>query len=551
MAAAHTAPPGSMLFAAGEARLAALDALARPLWLSGLTHTQGALENRLGMLAQLQDGLVAGQLPEAADWHWPPPAIAAPVSQAMKRLQLAPLCQGQAQLGDTVLLSLLFHLDFITHYQDRGASAAHAIQMAVNAFADEWQERSGQIDELTQVFGLLPEDAKNNRWDALRGLLQSSGWQEVLRVHRLLASLPGLARIVRELGRVRATDEPDARSQTPVQVVDHAVAQHTQSRTVRVPDMPGQTRGIHRSDRIARMLPSEAMLLGHPKLRLLWHARRAERTLLSYEDDDRMSEVRQHQSLVNQPRPGVQPATKAVAGPFLLCVDTSGSMQGGAEAIAKAVVLEAMRTAHAHQRACHVFAFGGTDEIVELELSLDTAGIARLTDFLGQAFRGGTDICGPLERVIAKMEEARWQRADLLIATDGEFGATPEVAARLDAVKQTLGLRVQGVLIGDRETLGLMEVCDSIYAVRDWRRFGGQQVESPVHTPQLTALYFPAALRNAENRAATVTGDAASAAVRAGLLRGTPSPSPSTASTPHAALPTGGAAAPSQPPNQP
>lgn len=532
--AAPPAPP-SLLFAAAEAQLAALDALPRPMWLGGLTHTQGVLEPRLVQLAQLRDALAAGHLPDAATWPWPAPAIAAPLAQAMTRLQLAALCKDQLQLGDTVLMSLLFHLDFITHYQDRGASPAQAIRMAVDAFASEWQERSGQIDELTQVFGLLPEDAKNSRWDALRGLLQSSGWQEVLRVHRMLEALPGLSRIVRELGRLRATDEPDARSQTPVLVMDQAVAQHEQSRTVRVPDMPGQTRGIHRSDRIARMLPSEAMLLGHPKLRLLWHARRAERTLLSYEDDDRMSEVRLHQAPVQQPRAGTQPATKAVAGPFLLCVDTSGSMQGGAEAVAKAVVLEAMRTAHAHQRACHVFAFGGTDEVLELELSLDTAGIGRLTDFLGQAFRGGTDICGPLERVLAKMEEARWQRADLLIATDGEFGATPEVAARLDAVKQALGLRVQGVLIGDRETLGLMEVCDSIYAVRDWRRFGGVQVESPVHTPQLTALYFPAALRNAENRAATVSGDAASAAVRAGLLRGTPpsaGPAPSAAPVP-------------------
>jgi hypothetical protein len=86
-----------------------------------------------------------------------------------------------------------------------------------------------------------------------------------------------------------------------------------------------------------------------------------------------------------------------------------------------------------------------------------------------------------------------------------------------------LGLRVQGVLIGDRETLGLLEVCDHIFSVRDWRRFGGQQVDSPVHTPALTALYFPGALRNAENRAATVSGDALSSAVRDGLLRGTPS----------------------------
>jgi hypothetical protein len=81
---------------------------------------------------------------------------------------------------------------------------------------------------------------------------------------------------------------------------------------------------------------------------------------------------------------------------------------------------------------------------------------------------------------------------------------------------------VQGVLIGDRETLGMMEVCDRIYAVRNWRRFGGADVESPVHTPALTATYFPGALRNAESRAATVTADAATAAALAGLLRGTP-----------------------------
>jgi uncharacterized protein with von Willebrand factor type A (vWA) domain len=514
--------PPPRLFEAAEERLAALDLLARPLWLGGLTHSQGTLEPRLQALHVVREGLLAGQRAHAAHWQWPPGPIAQPLAETLNTLDLQRFCQDQAQLCDTVLLSILFHLDFIVDYQDRGASAAQATAMALDALAQDWRERSGQMDELIQVFGLLPEDAKHSRWDQLRGLLRSSGWQEVLRIHRLLESLPALAKIIQELGRSRATDMPDARTQATVAVLDTAVAHKAQARTVRVPDMPGETRGIHRSDRIARMLPSEAMLLGHPRLRLLWHARRAERTLLSYEDDDHLSEMRQQQSVVQQPRPGPQPAMRAIAGPLLLCVDTSGSMQGGAEAVAKAVVLEAMRSAHASQRACHVFAFGGDGEVVELELGLHSDGIERLSDFLGQAFRGGTDICGPLERVIAKMEDLRWQHADLLIASDGEFGATPAVAARLDAIKQTLGLRVQGVLIGDRETLGLLEVCDQIYPVRNWRRFGGVNVESPVHTPALTALYFPAALRNADNRAATVSGDAASAAVRAGLLRGSP-----------------------------
>ena len=291
-------------------------------------------------------------------------------------------------------------------------------------------------------------------------------------------------------------------------------ALRAEARTVRVPDMPGETRGIHRSDRIARMLPAEAMLLGHPRLRLVWHARRAERSLLCYEDDDRMTETRLHQAPVLQPRPGLMPAKKLESGPMLVCVDTSGSMQGGAEAVAKAIVLEAMRAAHAQNRACHVFAFGGPEEVVEMELPVGRAGIERATRFLGQSFRGGTDICAPLEKVIAQVELERWQRADLLIATDGEFGATPALAARLAGAKRELGLRVQGVLIADRETVGLLEIADHIYPVRDWRRFGGNNAESPIHTHRLTALYFPGALRNDATREATVSGTEASAAFR-------------------------------------
>ena len=273
---------------------------------------------------------------------------------------------------------------------------------------------------------------------------------------------------------------------------------------------------MRRSDRIARMLPAEAMLLGHPRLRLVWHARRAERTLLSYEDDDRMRETRLQPARVTVPRPGLQPAKRREMGPILVCVDTSGSMQGGAEAVAKATCLEAMRAAHAQRRACHVIAFGGPDELIDMELSLDAGGIAGLTRFLGQAFRGGTDICGPLEKVVAKIEEERWQLADLLVASDGEFGATPDIVARLRAAKRDAGLRVQGVLIGDRETVGFLEIADAIFPVRDWRKFGGEATESPVHSHRLTALYFPGALRSEENRAATVAPEAAAAVVRAG-----------------------------------
>ena len=40
--------------------------------------------------------------------------------------------------------------------------------------------------------------------------------------------------------------------------------------------------GIERSGSISRMLPQEALFLGHPKLKMLWHAKRYEQVLLSY-----------------------------------------------------------------------------------------------------------------------------------------------------------------------------------------------------------------------------------------------------------------------------
>jgi uncharacterized protein with von Willebrand factor type A (vWA) domain len=509
-------PPSPILFECQEARLAALDQLARNLWLGGLTNSIGRLEPRLNLLAMLRQELVQGRLPATGHWPWPNQALTDRVRNAFDSLGLPAYCKDQTELVDTVLMGLLFHLDLVVDYQDRGAGEAQAIDMALQAFSADWEERCGQFDELIEVFGFLPDDAKSTRWDQIRGLLQQAGWQDIVRIQRLLEDLPDLARLIRSLGRVERIPQTDELSQLSKPVLTAATALKPFTRTVHVPDLPGETRGIKRADRIARMLPVEALLLGHPKLRLVWHARRAESTLLCYEDDDRMAETHLALAEVMQPQPEVQADERLEKGPILICVDTSGSMQGGAEAVAKATVLEAMRTAHAQGRACHVFAFGGPGEIMALELGVDAAGIDAVIRFLGQTFRGGTDICGPLELALAKIEEARWRLADLLIASDGEFGATPALVERLEQAKKTQGLRVQGILLGDRETIGLLEVVDDVFWVRDWRHYGTSEAESPVHSSSLTAMYFPGALRTPANRDKLVSGDTAVAAIRAG-----------------------------------
>jgi hypothetical protein len=137
-AQAPTLPP-ARLFATREARLAALDGLARAQWLGSLTHSQGWLEPRLAALAELRQNLSEGRGPKPDAQDWPPPAVAAAVAAAFAELDLARYCHGQAELTDTVLMSLLFQLDLIVDYIDRGASEADALAMAMQAFREDWR----------------------------------------------------------------------------------------------------------------------------------------------------------------------------------------------------------------------------------------------------------------------------------------------------------------------------------------------------------------------------------------------------------------------------
>jgi uncharacterized protein with von Willebrand factor type A (vWA) domain len=234
----------------------------------------------------------------------------------------------------------------------------------------------------------------------------------------------------------------------------------------------------------------------------LWRAKRAEARLLTWESEAVLTDLRPDPQAHHRARTAPPPPQPLERGPIVVCLDTSGSMSGAPEQIAKAVVLQALRTAWHERRGCRLIAFGGAGEIVERDLAAGAAGLHALLDLLGQGFDGGTDIQGPIERAVETVHDAAWAGADLLIVSDGEFGCTRATLERLDTAHTGLGLRVQGILIGDRETMGLMEVCDDIFWVRDWRRFGhaahttgGDAASfSPVHSKSLTALFFPNAL---------------------------------------------------------
>ncbi len=476
-----------------------LEALPNELRGPGLVTGVGQTAQRLADLAHWLAALTRGELPGAAVNFGDAVALA-PMRQAAGELALPRLCKGSPALAQQVMRTLLWHLDRVPDLQPRLDRHA-AIEAAAQGFRDEWELQLSGWEEMLALMQGLGELAQLT-WDELRGVLTSREWREAQRISAMLAHLQPLAEVIRALGRSRPDEGRPPAPSPQARLLRQPMPQR--ERETRLPDAPGEVMGIRHSDRLERMLGSEAAQIRHPVLHKLWRARLAESRLLTYQSEAVLLERVPDPSARQREHAAAAPPEALARGPIILCLDTSGSMKGAPETVAKAVALETLRVAQREGRTCLMVAFGGPGELIERELGASRDGLQSLLELMGQGFDGGTDVQTPIEHAIGRVRGARWRQADLLIVSDGEFGCTGTTLAQLDQARADLGLRVQGILVGDRETMGLLDTCDHIHWLRDWRRYDGPAPQRegfvPVHSQSLTALYFPNALSERATR---------------------------------------------------
>ncbi len=511
-----------------EARLSFLDACPESLLPDVVTLPIGDLADRTLAVVRWRDDLLAGRTPHVGP-PWPPEHLAGPARLALAALGIARFCRDEPGLVDMFLADVLASLraghdraldrvreelqrleqlerrraaearrregDGVRGQRGRGGGAdadadlvaggeaggsldaetlarleTDARMTVEGVVADgpdpdllaRWVERVRVWAELADVFGELG-NVLGLGWDLAHGVLRQQGWQDLLRLRALIESLPELQQLVRTLGRLHHPDEGPSvleRITRPMRRTEEELL------AVETPMVPAETRGVERSDAVTRMLPAEAALLGHDRLRLLWHARRAERALLTY----RVQGVH-YERVVTEVEDDVEelrPVPRPERGPIVVVIDTSGSMAGLPERVAKAVALEALRVAHAEGRACYLYAFSGPGQVVEHELDLTPAGLGKLLQFLTLSFHGGTDLREPIERVFARLEAEAWQRADVLLVSDGEFPVAADLARRVERAIDEGESRVHGLLVGGHRATAMGRLCDPLHAFSDW-----------------------------------------------------------------------------------
>ena len=321
------------------------------------------------------------------------------------------------------------------------AANKELVEQLMEDFKDQWEPAVDKLDKAAKAFeGLDLDDLADGPegFDITKGLWQQTGWRELDSLRKKLEELRELRDLVRSLGRgsgrgpLRRAPRQRERRGMPVGLV-------------RSPMEPEETAGLSRSDDLSRMLPSEMALIaqGTRPARLLHFARRMERTLLSYE---RVGWSEEPAVTLD----GMEIRPSAECGPIILCLDTSGSMMGARETVAKAMALECMRQAKNQQRACYLYSFSGPGDCQELELKVTGSGVSKLLEFLAGSFHGGTDVDEPFIRALERLGQEEWANADILLVTDGEI-RPPDVdmVAQLDTAKEEMGLKVHGLLVGE------------------------------------------------------------------------------------------------------
>ncbi|MCT2385413.1 ATPase RavA stimulator ViaA [Erwinia pyrifoliae] len=327
----------------------------------------------------------------------------------------------------------------------------------------ELQQRLAVSGQLAPVLADDDEASAGRLWDLTRGELQRGDYQLIVQYGDFLASQPELLKLAQQLGRSRKAQAVPS---------DNAPAQTCQQRVREPANVPEEVNGLHQSDDILRLLPPELATLGISELEIEFYRRLVEKRLLTY----RLQGEGWHNHITQRPvvHPHQDPQQR---GPFIVCVDTSGSMGGFNERCAKAFCLALLKVALADNRRCHIMLFA--HQVVSYELTAGD-GISQAIRFLSQRFRGGTDLTACLEAVLVKLSDPQWHDADAVVLSDFIAQRLPDaLVQRVRIHQQQQQQRFHAVAMSDHGKPAIMRIFNHIWRfdtglksrlLRSWKR---------------------------------------------------------------------------------
>lgn len=268
--------------------------------------------------------------------------------------------------------------------------------------------------------------------DLSRGNLTAKDIQSFQRWAKYLAEDDGVQALYELLGKVQQIEISEKIERVRV---SHAI-------DIRLPDINSREEiiGVRLGRDLEHVLPSELALLSDSDTELLFDLKYVESSLMCFEMHG-INILQKHIETEEQRRTHEEEKR----GPMVICVDTSGSMSGAPETIAKAVALFMAAKAREQHRPCYLINFSTAIETLDLAKGL---GMDSLINFLQMSFQGGTDVKPALQHALQIMERDVHKKADLLIVSDFIMAGLPISMLESIEARRGNGNRFYSLVIG-------------------------------------------------------------------------------------------------------
>ena len=270
-------------------------------------------------------------------------------------------------------------------------------------------------------------------FDLSKGSLTQFDLLEIQRWTKYLQNDDGVSALCELLGRLRQIELSEKIERVSV----------TRMREVRLPDINSKEEivGIRLGRDLEYALPSELALLSDSETALLFDLKFIEARLICFDMNGIQSSL---ETYVDEIDEAVEEQDKL--GPIIICVDTSGSMQGMPETIAKAVTLFMLKKAKEQNRDCFLINFSTQISTIDLGRDFNTE---KLIKFLSMSFRGGTDAAPALCHALEVMESDMYEKADLIMISDFVMGdLNVELLEKIEQ-RRNFGNRFYSLVVGE------------------------------------------------------------------------------------------------------
>ncbi len=308
-----------------------------------------------------------------------------------------------------------------------------------------------KLDEYTQLMDIVSPFAEDagRYWDMSRGLWQDTGFSILEKYREMLKEEKGIQELADMLGKMR-----EAQIELEEEIYEDVIVKKEWVKNLALREDIG---GIKGSNDISRVLPSEAAYLADQDTSTAFYQKFADHSLLSFYYEGKEMKTSDRFNYYS-----VQKQKQKEKGPFILCIDTSGSMHGKPAQIAKVLAFAIMKMASKENRKCYLINFSigiKTIQLNDIANSLD-----KIVEFLQMSFDGGTDVGPALSEALEVLQTHDYQEADVLMVSDFVMFKIREDLLKKIKQEQYKDTKFHSLTLNKKANLEVLQAFDNSWA---------------------------------------------------------------------------------------